>query len=150
LSSRQTRWAEFLSRFKYEIQYMKGETNKVADCFSRYFESDLPDETHDASMYVNIDDRLDPEGEDLPWDRQLAELEAAAPTLSAPPLPTEDDPTVAESATDGPQLQLHLEQIPDLIQGIKHGYAEDPLFQKVLANPAHYQTFRVKEGLIYT
>jgi hypothetical protein len=69
LNSRQTRWMEFLARFDYDITYVKGETNLVADALSRYYENDNWDESCDASLYVNADSRLDPEGEDLPWDR---------------------------------------------------------------------------------
>jgi hypothetical protein len=47
------------------MQYLKGEKNKVADCLSRYFANDKPDERHDISAYVNADARLDPDGEDL-------------------------------------------------------------------------------------
>jgi len=60
---------EFLARFDYDIMYVKGETNLVADALSRYYESDNWDETKDTPQYVNADARLDPEGEDLPWDR---------------------------------------------------------------------------------
>ncbi|KZP17244.1 hypothetical protein FIBSPDRAFT_682089, partial [Athelia psychrophila] len=31
LSSRQMRWMEYLSRFDFDIQYVKGISNKVAD-----------------------------------------------------------------------------------------------------------------------
>ena len=69
LNSRQTCWMEFLARFDLDITYVKGESNLVADALSRYFESDLWDEKYDTSQYVSADARLDPEGEDLPWDR---------------------------------------------------------------------------------
>ena len=71
LSSRQTRWMEYLSRFDYDIQFIPGEMNKVADCLSRYYENDEWDEKHSIDQYVNADVRLDPEGEDLPQDRLL-------------------------------------------------------------------------------
>ena len=48
--------------------YVKGESNLVADALSRYFKNDQWDEPHDKSHYVNVDARLNPEGEDLPWD----------------------------------------------------------------------------------
>jgi len=60
---------EFLAQFDYDIMYVKGETNLVADALSRYYESDNWDETKDTPQYVNADAQLDPEGEDLPWDR---------------------------------------------------------------------------------
>ena len=42
LSSRQTRWWEYLSRFNFTIQHMDGDTNCVADCLSWYYENDGP------------------------------------------------------------------------------------------------------------
>lgn len=88
LSNRQTRWMEFMSRFNYTIKYVKGITNKVADCFSRYFASDTPGEVHPADDYVAVDSRLDPDGEDLPMHR-LAELRAMRVSREPPrqPLP---------------------------------------------------------------
>ncbi|KAJ3543853.1 hypothetical protein NM688_g5811 [Phlebia brevispora] len=75
LSQRQTRWMEYMSRFDYDIEYVKGETNKVADCLSRYYLNDADGEVHPYDDYVSIDVRLDPEGEDLPQDH-LAEVRA--------------------------------------------------------------------------
>ena len=69
LNSRQVQWMEFLVRFNYDITYVKGETNLVADALSRYYENDEWDESSDGSLYVNADIRLDPDGEDLPWAR---------------------------------------------------------------------------------
>ena len=70
---------EFFSQFDYDITYVRGKINVVADCLSRYYKNDLPDETHDVSEYVNADVRIDPEGEDLPWGRtgELKQLETA-------------------------------------------------------------------------
>jgi hypothetical protein len=62
-------WIEFLVCFDYEITYIKGETNLVADALSQYYESDNWDEMHNTSQYVSADAQLDPEGEDLPWGR---------------------------------------------------------------------------------
>jgi len=67
LSNRQARWMEFLVCFDYDITYVKGKTNLVADTLSRYHENDHWDEATDKSQYVNADLQLDPEGEDLPW-----------------------------------------------------------------------------------
>jgi RNase H-like domain found in reverse transcriptase len=69
LNSRQAQWMEFLACFNFDIIYVKGEINLVVDTLSRYFENDLWDESLDVSQYVNADARLDPEGEELPWDR---------------------------------------------------------------------------------
>ena len=69
LNSRQARWMEFLARFDYDITYVRGETNLVADALSRYYKNDQWTEPSDKPRYVTADARLDPEGEDLPWDR---------------------------------------------------------------------------------
>ena len=71
LSSRQSRWMEYLSRFNFDIRYVKGELNKVADALSRYFKSDNWDEAVPPEEFVNADVRLDPNLDDLPWDREL-------------------------------------------------------------------------------
>ena len=42
LSRRQARWSEFLSQYDFDIQYVKGEDNTVADGMSRY-PDDIPD-----------------------------------------------------------------------------------------------------------
>ena len=58
-----------MSRFDFDITYIKGEFNKVADCLSRYFESDTSADEHDFHDYVQADRRADPEGENLPMQR---------------------------------------------------------------------------------
>jgi hypothetical protein len=60
---------EFLAQFDYDITYVKGETNLVADALLRYYENDNWDKLNEHVPYINADARLDPEGEDLPWDR---------------------------------------------------------------------------------
>ena len=74
LSSRQIQWTDYLSRFNAEIVYVKGADNKVADCLSRYYETEGGKGAHDECVdWANADIRLDPEGDDLPQD-QLREL----------------------------------------------------------------------------
>ncbi|KAG6891929.1 hypothetical protein C0995_006541, partial [Termitomyces sp. Mi166 len=55
-----------MSRYDFDITYVKGELNKVADCLLQYFESDTTDDVHNVYDYVQADKRIDPEGEDLP------------------------------------------------------------------------------------
>jgi hypothetical protein len=74
LSSRQTRWIDYLARFDFDIRYIKGTLNKVADALSRYYEHDYWTEVPGIQDYVNADVRLDPEHDDLPWER-LFEVE---------------------------------------------------------------------------
>jgi hypothetical protein len=69
LSNRQRRWMDYMSRFNFDITYVKGEYNKVADCLSRYFENDTSADEHEFHDYVQADRKVDPDGEDLPSDR---------------------------------------------------------------------------------
>jgi hypothetical protein len=64
---------DYMSRFNFDIMYVKGELNKVADCLSRYYESDTSADVYDPHEYVRADARIDPEGDDLPGPR-LCEL----------------------------------------------------------------------------
>ena len=61
----------------YDIQYIKGTSNKIADSLSWYYQSDTMDDIHPMYDYVNADMQLDPEGEDLPWN-QVIEVHAIA------------------------------------------------------------------------
>jgi hypothetical protein len=56
---------DYMSRFDFNITYVKGELNKVVDCLSRHFESNTPDETHETHDYVWADTWINPSGEDL-------------------------------------------------------------------------------------
>lgn len=58
-----------MSCFHFDITYVKGEYNKVADCLSRYFESDSPGEEHTPGEYIQVDYQIDPECDDLPTQR---------------------------------------------------------------------------------
>jgi hypothetical protein len=62
MSDRQTRWWEFLSRFDYDLVYTKGNVNKVADSLSRHYINDEHGDIRPPAEYVNVDARLDPDG----------------------------------------------------------------------------------------
>jgi hypothetical protein len=49
LSRRQLRWAEFLSQYDYDLHYIKGEENTVADALSR-----LPDEELETTVATTV------------------------------------------------------------------------------------------------
>ena len=57
---------EYLRRFDYDIQYIKGTSNRVADSLSRYYQSDTVENSHPSYDYITVDAQLDLEGEDLP------------------------------------------------------------------------------------
>jgi hypothetical protein len=76
LSSRQVRWHEYMSCFDFDITYVKGESNKIADVLSRYYESDMALDVHAPSEYIRADKRIDPTGATLPKQRWKEVIEA--------------------------------------------------------------------------
>jgi len=48
---------DYMSIFDFDITYVKGELNKVADSLSRYFKSNIHADTHDIHEYVQADAR---------------------------------------------------------------------------------------------
>ena len=177
LSSRQMRWMEYLSRFDFDIQYIKGTSNKVADSLSRYYQSDTGDDTHPLYDYVNADIQLDPSGEDLPWNR-VVEIRAISDNTRNRPLreiteereiqaeemannqrDTEaqldasdegDDPTIFESISNGPELRKHVEKVTHFLDRVKRGYEKDSLFVKVIKEEGRYPSFKYRDGFLYT
>jgi transposase InsO family protein len=70
LSPRQSRWWEFMSRFSFKVEYVKGTTNTVADSLSRYYHEPRSQGINPFE-FVHADRRLDPEGEDAPTSRWI-------------------------------------------------------------------------------
>ena len=56
-------------RFTFDITYIKGDLNKVADCLSQYYENDTIEDVYQYDEYVRADARIDPTGEDLSAQR---------------------------------------------------------------------------------
>jgi hypothetical protein len=69
MSHRQRQWIDYMSRFEFDITYIKGDLNKVADCLSRYYENDTVTNIYEPHEYVCADACIDPEGDDLPGPR---------------------------------------------------------------------------------
>jgi hypothetical protein len=86
MSYRQRRWVEYLDRFEATIQYVKGETNLVADALSRYYANDRNGEQHAKHEYVNADARLDRENDHLPQAR-VEEITRISAIREDTPLP---------------------------------------------------------------
>src|ERR1700722_19745868 len=136
-------WMEYLSQFNYNIQYIKGTSNKVADNLSRYYQSDTDEDNHPSYDYITVDALLDPEGEDLPWIRMIEVCAmTCSRTLRESPeerdiitenldLPItngkvsndadelDKDPTIIESLSHGPELRLHVKKTADFIEKVK-------------------------------
>jgi hypothetical protein len=60
------------------------------------------------------------------------------------------DMTVGEALQNGPLLDKIVLGDGLLLEAIKSGYKNDPMFSKVLEHPGHYLNFRVFEGIIHT
>ena len=175
LSDRQVWWWEFLSHSNYTIMHVDGIDNKVADCLSCYYENDTSDDNHSENTYVNMDIRLDPDGELLPTDRYM-ELHAAvtrrskglakwqeshhieAKILNAgdkKSLPSEDrsltdNVTTIAASNDGKSLWTHVEEMMDLQAIVKNAYCKDTICAKIIAQPDAHPRFGIWEGLIWT
>ncbi|TFK59233.1 hypothetical protein BDN72DRAFT_732909, partial [Pluteus cervinus] len=156
MSNRQRRWLDYMSKFNFDITYVKGEYNKVADCLSRYYESDSPGEHHSVHEYVNADRRMDPDGDDLPIHRveeinnRVVELRAAE-VQELRRMNEENIPTLGKSA-----ISAGIQDMPrdhtdkDFRQQVVAGYSEDKVFAEVKSNPKEYPTFTVrKDGTIW-
>ena len=173
LSSRQTRWWEYISRFNFTIQHVDGTDNRVADCLSRYYEADGQEDHHPDHDFVSADAKLNPNGELLPiqcyvklrsaaarWSCHLAEqteqrvLNSVQLNAESSPIPVEpdkdDSPLAIQAGANGQSLCTHIEQQVDLAHIVQKHYREDPVFAKILTHPDAHQQFRVCDGLIWT
>jgi hypothetical protein len=180
LTGRQARWMEYLERFDHTIIYVEGERNKVADCLSRYYSSDTPEDTYPESEYVNADLRLDPEGDDLPSnrvaefraitrsktkiaeviedrEREAAELDPVVEETkeSVDPTPVDEEsynPTLADLLREKNETSLRsrVEGDSEVLNSIRRGYKKDKLFSKVLEKPGAFKTFECRDGLIFS
>ncbi|KAG6881467.1 hypothetical protein C0993_001369, partial [Termitomyces sp. T159_Od127] len=74
-----------MSRYQFDITYVKEELNKVTDCLSQYFKSDTHDDVHNAHDFVQADKHIDPDGEDLPLHRfqEIAEHQVEIRAMQA-------------------------------------------------------------------
>ncbi|KAF8644621.1 hypothetical protein AX14_009382 [Amanita brunnescens Koide BX004] len=163
-SQRRMRWWEYIGRFDFKMQYLKGEKNKVADSLSRYFANDKPDEKHDVSAYVNADARLDPEGEDLTIAR-TAELFALKVDLHdeagyeerirdhVEPRTIEAEQLSANKETSDetlPNIDLDSGAIKDIFRAITRAYKTDHFFSRIWKKPSQFNKFRLQKNLLWT
>ena len=157
LSGRQARWAEYLSRFDFEVTYVKGQYNIVADCLSRYYSSDLPGETHAEHQYVSVDVRLDPDGDDLPYGLKpemrtlrIPETPESVPRPTSPHKEIPEPITLEESQPEnGPSLAQVMSTTEGFLDDVRAGYVGDALFSKIRENPDQFNRFRWNDGLLY-
>ena len=172
LSNRQIRWAEYLSRFKFKIEYVEGEQNIVADALSRYYASLPPGTKIPEDVWVDADKRLDPEGEDLPIDRQLKgkavrpiRQKRPPPKRIGKPLCKTRKPIIEESNTEiipddedtgnvftsGTHQSSRLPQKlgKSFLDVIRRGYTSDVILKKVVNAIHEHPYFTLEDGFLY-
>ncbi|KAF8219001.1 hypothetical protein L208DRAFT_1344643 [Tricholoma matsutake] len=153
------RWMEYLSHFDFDIQYIKGKLNKVADVLSRYYQFNSWEDALLVQHYVFADVRLDPNHEDLPWDWLLEIKNRTIETRS----------TAAQQKQVGEQLKTLRELIKEwetittnmaaasrdneeeepLNNNIQKGYVDDKLFKKILEKPEDHPGFQIQDNFIW-
>lgn len=179
LNRRQMRWHDYLCRFDYDILYVEGKINVVADAFSRYFAS-IPASTKlSYDDFVNVDRKLDAEGEELPSQSgklpvptfafaaqkttktvqdatEQRAVESRQMSSGAKNIPNSSSPvvnvqTVWEAGSPTDSLIVNLSDSQFLTE-ILSGYKDDVVFQKILTESSHHKMlFRINvDGLIYT
>jgi hypothetical protein len=170
MSNRQVRWWEYISRFNFEVMYVPGEQNKVADALSRMYHNLPAPEGARADDWVSIDRRLDPEGEDLPHDviaqaramqlrprdrteiriEESRELNKLSTNKDDEERPSSDDENDVAWNSGSPSEPLEVtvegQSLLDIMVPL---YREDRLFSKILENPEHHDTFSIKKGIVY-
>ncbi|KAF8222858.1 hypothetical protein L208DRAFT_1320105, partial [Tricholoma matsutake] len=147
------RWMEYLSHFDFDIRYVKGKLNKVADALSRYYQFDSWDDAPLVQHYVFADVRLDPNHEDLPSSRTTtAIMTANAEEVTTTPSDTnqsQDDPLIYVSQVKGPDLHIHMSELDPLNDDICKGYVNDKHFKKVLEKPKDHPDFQIWDDFIW-
>jgi hypothetical protein len=163
-AARPIRWSQHLERFRYNVVYVKGQSNKVSDALSRWFENRTDDDCGEDD-FVQADIRLDPEGDDLPKARILeckAIRVAAIQRLKerehqrdkeAHELATAQqglNPTVGESEGIDELVMEPLADSEEFFNAVKMAYEGDSLFRKINSKLEQFPNFRREEGLLVT
>lgn len=99
-SSRLLRWRLRMEEYKYEIEYVKGKENKVADCLSRLFPLTLDDCIRDAGI----------------TDEQPTEEETPRIEISNTPVTTTKEPEN--------EVPMELEEIENILATIYERYTD--------------------------
>lgn len=122
LSHQQHRWAEYLSQYDYELHYVKGEENTVADSLSR-----LPDADETPELY--------------PYDdEELPSTIAAVYALTHGP---EEEPISTGAAV------VKIEADKSIVKAIQDGYLDDPWCMKLQAGKEKTLGVEEWDGLLF-
>jgi hypothetical protein len=118
-------------------------------------------------------DRLDPNHDELSWERlcevkfkgqsatlaklavaedqpQQRTIDSTPATDTSQPNEVNQDLTINESRAHGKNLCKRMKQNNSFVQALQDNYPEDPLFSKILERPKDHPAFRQHNGLIWT
>jgi len=166
------RWMEYLSRFDFDIQYVKGVTNKVADSLLRYLIKRLrAEDSYPSYDFVNADVQLDPEGRRPPMelrsrntrinDERTGDLtRSRRRTRHIGEGTRQCHPSVRsvsrcpDDEDDQQYLSWYLKDLSSrtrreshrLSRRIRTGYKKDKLFSKIVTESSRFPTFEYREG----
>ncbi|KXN81974.1 hypothetical protein AN958_03320 [Leucoagaricus sp. SymC.cos] len=162
---------DYMLRFNFDITYVKGELNKIADCLSRYYESNKPGEVHSPGDYIQVNYRINPQGDDLLWQcvDEVNDLIVQINTINDENLCQSNSQQAAESEeTAHPELRdqtnltledllsgmngenLPIKMTDEIIGSIKLGYDKDPIFSAVKESLNKYRDFTINDdGIIH-
>jgi hypothetical protein len=155
LSGRQMRWMEYLSRFDFDIRYIKGELNKVSDCLSRYYESDTWEDVHEMYDFAQSDIRLDPTLDDIDWVRRReiedktieAQIDKAKARMAAIRDKTVLNERIHEREIRAREMNLHeLEEAPSK----ETGRSKDPTIVESLGNTRNLRKITENDSTFVT
>src|ERR1700720_4378775 len=57
---------------------------------------------------------------------------------------SDEDPTIIESLSNGPELRLHIEKTADFIKKVKTGYHHNRLFSKIMTEISQHSAFSLR------
>ncbi|KAF8221662.1 hypothetical protein L208DRAFT_1063040, partial [Tricholoma matsutake] len=141
------RWMEYLSHFDFDIHYVKGKLNKVADALSRYYQFDSWDDAPLVQHYVFTDVQRVEEHE-----AAAAIMTANAEAVTTTPSDTnqsQDDPSIYASQAKGPDLHIDMSELDPLNDDICKGYVNNRHFKKILEKPKDHPNFQIRDDFIW-
>ncbi|KAF8228914.1 hypothetical protein L208DRAFT_1161297, partial [Tricholoma matsutake] len=149
-------WMEYISCFNFDIRYVKGKLNKVADTLSRYYQFDSWDDAPLVQHYVFADMHLNPNHEDLPWDQHLELKNRVIETCSTAAQQKRVSEQlkalrelIEERDVATARMTANTEELDPLNDNIHKGYVKDQIFKKILESPGDHPDFSIQNGFIW-
>jgi hypothetical protein len=121
LSRRQARWAEYLAQFDYDLHYVRGKDNVVADGLSRLPIAEQPEETPEESE----------------------ELEGILAAVVAMTWETEEDELMPLTTI------TKIEPDESIVKRIREGYDEDPWCLRLKQTKEETLGVREQDGILF-